>query len=316
MRLPWFMEQFRLNRHRQFGVSSERTNPEEEQLNLFNEAEVATKPFLAEPTIEIITYKRKKQRGHRELMLENLPVETIEHRLPIEEQVCSCCNGPLHVMSTEVRQELKIIPAQVSVVKHVTDVYSCRHCEREEITTPIVTAPMPAPVLPGSLVSPSAMAYIMSQKYVMGLPLYRQEQELARIGIELSRQTLANWMLYGANHWLTFLYDRMHVLLLKLDILQADETSFQVLHEPGRAAETQSYMWLYRTGSVGPAIILYEYQPTRGGEHQKEFLTGFNGYLQVDGYSGYNGLPGVTLVGCWAHYPRKMIIREESLKVA
>src|SRR5690554_1766150 len=100
-------------------------------------------------------------------------------------------------MSTEVRQELKIIPAQVSVVKHVRHVYACRRCEREDVKTPIITAPIPKPVLPGSLVSPSSMAYIMSQKYVEGMPLYRQEQHLARFGVDLSRQTLANWMLRG-----------------------------------------------------------------------------------------------------------------------
>jgi transposase len=311
IKLNWFMEQLRLSKQRQFGASSERTNPDEQQLNIFNEAEVEAQPFLAEPTIETITYKRKKQRGHRELMLENLSVEIIEHHLPEEERICKCCSGPMHVMSTEVRQELKFIPAQVSVVKHVTDVYSCRRCEREAINTPIVTAPMPNPVLPGSLVSPSAMAFVMSQKYVQGLPLYRQEQELARLGIELSRQTLANWMLYGANHWLTLLYNRMHKHLLKQDILHADETRFQVLHEPGRAAETQSYLWLYRTGRMGPPIILYEYQPTRGGQHPKEFLSGFKGYLNVDGYAGYNVLTGVTLVGCWAHARRKF---DEALK--
>lgn len=307
--LKWFKEQFRLSQHRQFGTSSERSNPE--QLQLFNEAEVEAQPLLAEPTIEKITYERRKRSGHREASLKDLPVETVEYRLPEEEQVCSCCGGPLHEMSTEVRQELKIIPAQVKVVKHVRYVYSCRHCEREDITTPIVTAPMPSPVLPGSLVSPSLMAYIMSQKYVEGMPLYRQEQQFTRLGIELSRQTLANWMLFGANRWLTLLYDRMHEYLLKQDILHADETTLQVLHEPGRAAETDSYLWLYRTGRVGPPIILYDYQTTRGGQHPREFLSGFKGYLHVDGYAGYNGLPDVTLVGCWAHARRKF---DEALK--
>jgi hypothetical protein len=74
--------------------------------------------------------------------------------------------GALHEMSTEVRQELKIIPAQAKVVKHVRHVYACRHCERHETETPIVTAPMPNPVYPGSLASPSALAYILHQKYV------------------------------------------------------------------------------------------------------------------------------------------------------
>jgi len=104
-------------------------------------------------------------------------------------------------------------------------VYSCRRCEREEVTTPVITAPMPAPVLPGSLASPSALAYIMDQKYVQGMPLYRQEEQLARLGIELSRQTMANWILSAADKWLKPLYDRMHVLLLERDILYADETT-------------------------------------------------------------------------------------------
>lgn len=151
----------------------------------------------------------------------------------------------------------------------------------------------------------------MNQKYVEGMPLYRQEQQFARLGIELSRQTLANWMLYGANEWLTPLYDRMHHHLLKQDILHADETTLQVLHEPGRAAETDSYMWLYRTGRLGPPIILYDYQETRGGQHPRKFLTGFKGYLHVDGYGGYNELPDVTLVGCWSHARRKF---DEALK--
>lgn len=310
-KLNWFMEQFRLSKQHQYGASSERTDAESRQLLLFNEAEVNAHPLLAEPKIETITYNRKKQQGQREKMLKDLPVETVEYRLASEEQVCSCCGGPLHEMSTEVRQELKIIPAQVKVVKHVQHVYACRQCEHENITTPIVTAPMPKPVLPGSLVSPSAMAFIMSQKYVMGLPLYRQEQELARLGIELSRQTLANWMLYGANNWLSLLYDRMHQHLLKQDILHADETTLQVLNEPGRAAETQSYLWLYRTGRMGPHIILYEYQQTRGGQHPREFLSGFRGFLHVDGYAGYNGLQNVKLVGCMAHARRKF---DEALK--
>ncbi len=310
-KVKWFEEQFRLSQQRRFGSSSERTVSDAEQLELFNEAESEAKPELEEPTVETITYSRRKKVGQRKELLENLPVETIEYRLTEEEQVCSCCGGPLHEMSTEVRQELKIIPAQVKVVKHVRHVYSCRRCEREEINTPIVTAPMPSPVFPGSLASPSAMAYIMSQKYVEGMPLYRQEQQLARLGINLPRQTLANWMLHGADKWLSLLYDRMHHHLLKQDILHADETTLQVLREPGRAAETKSYMWLYRSGREGPPIILYEYQTTRASKYPRRFLSGFKGYLHIDGYAGYNGLPDITLVGCWAHARRKF---DEALK--
>ncbi|MGI6284869.1 IS66 family transposase [Neomoorella humiferrea] len=310
-KLNWFMEQFRLSKKRQFGISSERTEPLPEQLLLFNEAEVEARPEVGEPDLETITYQRHKTRTRREMNMEDLPVEVVEHRLSEEEQVCPACGGPLHEMSTEIRQELKIIPAQVKVVKHVRYVYSCRRCEREEISTPVVTAPMPVPVLPGSPVSPSLLAYIMTQKYGAGLPLYRQEQQFKGLGIDLSRQTMANWVLHGANTWLTHIYDRLHEHLLKRDILHADETTLQVLQEPGREATTKSYLWLYRTGRDGPSIVLYDYQTTRAGKHPCRFLKGFKGYLHVDGYDGYNGLTNVTLVGCWAHARRKF---DEALK--
>lgn len=308
-KLNWFMEQFRLKQHQQFGASSERTEPEQQQL--FNEAEAEAQPSLTEPSIEEITYRRHKSQGRREEQLKDLPVKTIEYRLPPEEQVCSCCGGSMHEMSTQVRQELTIIPAQAHVTKHVRYVYACRRCDREDVQTPIVTAPMPAPVLPGSLVSPSTMAHIMTQKYVESMPLYRQEQQLCRLGIELSRQTLANWMIQGAERWLRPLYERMREHLLMQDILSADETNLQVLREPGRPAESTSYLWLYRTGREGPPIVLYDYQTTRASKHLSRFLSGFKGYLHVDGYAGYNGLPDITLVGCWAHARRKF---DEALK--
>lgn len=303
-KLNWLQEQIRLHQLKRFGTSSERINPDQLELPLFNEIEKEANLELPEPTVETITYHRRKKRGQRKIMLENLPVKTIEYRLPEDEQVCSCCGGKLHEMSIEVRQEIEYIPAQVNVLKHVRYIYSCRHCEHEEIQTPIETAPMPKPVVSGSLASPSIMAHIMNQKYVEALPLYRQEKQFKRMGLALSRQTIANWMIYGADRWLSKLYDRMHHLLLKLDIVCADETTLQVLHEPGRAASSKSYLWLYRTGKEGPPIILYDYQETRAGENPKRFLKDFKGYLQVDGYAGYHKVENVTLVGCWAHARR------------
>ena len=309
-KVRWFEEQFRLSQKRLFGASSERTD--QLQLGLFNEAEKEAKPLRKEPTFEEITYKRRKRKGHREAMLKDLPVETVEYELPEEEQICSSCGGPLHEMSVEVRQEIKVIPAQVKVVKHMRHVYACRQCEKEGIETPIVTAPMPNPPLKGSLASPSAISYIMTQKYVYSLPLYRQEKQFSRMGLELPRQVMANWMIHGANVWLKPLYETMHKELLKEDILHADETTLQVLRESGRKAESQSYMWVYRNGRYSPPIVLYDYQQTRAGVHPKEFLTRYKGYLHTDGYSGYNEMPDITPVGCWAHARRKF---DEALKV-
>lgn len=301
-KLKWYEEQFRLNQSKRFGASSEKTSLD--QLAFFNEAEKIAHPKAQEPTVEEITVKRRKARGLNKDTMADLPVEVIEYHLPEGEQVCPKCHHSLHVMSKEVRRELIIIPAEVKVVEHVRDVCACRNCEKENTSTPIITAPMPAPVLQGSFVSPSLMAFVMNRKYSEAIPLYRQEQQFVNFGIDLSRQTLANWMIQGANKWLKVLYDRMHTFLLNESFLLADETTLQVLQEKGRAATSKSYMWLYATGRFGPQIFLYDYQVSRASKHPKNFLTGFKGFLQTDGYPGYNEVTDVTRAGCFAHARR------------
>ncbi|WP_240941935.1 IS66 family transposase zinc-finger binding domain-containing protein, partial [Paenibacillus sp. HB172176] len=132
-KLKWYEDQFRLGQQKRFGASSERTHPDQLALDLFNEAEAEANPALPEPTEEEITYKRKKRAGARTAKLDALPVETIEYELSEEEQVCPCCAAKLHGMSTEVRRELKIVPAEVKVVEHKRHVYACRRCEQEAI---------------------------------------------------------------------------------------------------------------------------------------------------------------------------------------
>jgi len=312
--LRWYEERFRLEQHRKFGASSERIHPDQQKL-IFNDAEVEAELGAAsvesQPEFENITYQRRKTNGQRQEKLDNLPKETVEYRLPEEEQICPQCGGPLHEMSTQVRREIIVIPASVKTVEHISYVYACRNCERTAEKTPIITAPMPAPVIPGSFASPSAIAHIMSQKFCEGLPLYRQEKQFERFNFNLSRQTMANWILKGSDLWLAPLYKQMKSHLLKRDILHADETTLEVLHEPNRAPQTQSYMWIYCSGRGGPPIILFDYQTTRSGEHARQFLDGFKGYLHVDGYSGYDSIPGAILVGCWSHARRKF---NEALK--
>jgi transposase len=299
----WLKEQLGLAKHRLFAPSSEKTPPGQEAM-LFNEAEVCAAPEVPEPATQTITYTRRKTPGQRQLNLEGLAVEEIHYDLPQEERVCPQCEGPLHPMGADVRNEIKIIPAVITLVRHLRTKYACRHCQNEEIKTPILTAPMPTTAFPNSLASPSAVAHIMTDKFVEGSPLYRQEAAFERMGFMLSRQTMSNWMLTGAT-WLEKIFDRLHTHLRKRPILHADETTLQVLKEEGRAAQTTSYLWLYRSGRDGPPIVLFEYQRTRAGEHPIKFLKGFVGWLHVDGYAGYEGLAGVTLVGCWAHARRK-----------
>lgn len=237
-------------------------------------------------------------------MLEDLPVETIEYTLPPEEQQCDVCGEVLHVMSKIVRRELVIIPAQVKIVEHVSFVYSCRNCEENDIKAFIKNASMPNPPIVKSFASASAIAYVMCDKYVKGLPLYRQEQDWERLGVTISRQTMANWMILCSENWLKPIYERMREHLVQRDILHADETTVQVLHEPGKTTNSKSYMWLFRTGRDGPHIVLFNYQTTRNVKHPRKFLEGFTGYLSSDGYTGYNDMPGIINVGCFAHARR------------
>lgn len=313
--VEYLLEQMRLSRHRQFGASSEKSEYDLAQLNLFNEAEVMAAPEAAEPElVEVEKHYRKAKRSATDRLPEDLPVEVVEYTLPEREQICGACGGALHVMGHESRRELKIIPAQVSIVEHRRAVYSCRHCEQTGIQVPIRKAEAPKPVIPGSFASAEAVAHIMNQKFVLGVPLYRQEQEFQRGDILLSRQTMSNWLLRAVEDWLTPVYERMKTLLLEREVLHADETTLQVLHEPGKTAQSKSYMWLYRTGGdAGRPIVLYEYQPSRKAGHPARFLEGWQGYLHADGYEGYHKLPEpIVIVGCWAHLRRKF---DEALKI-
>lgn len=302
----WYVQQLKLSRQKLFGQSSERSQYEGmEQLNLFNEAEADRQLFAQEPDPETIQPPRKK--GKRGDATKQLPVEVIEYKLSEEESACPQCGESLHVMSKEVRKELTIIPAKVKVIEHVSYVYSCRNCEKHDIETPVITAPAPKALLPKSMVSAELLAYIMNQKFVNALPLYRQEQEFKRLNVTLSRQNLSNWVIKGAE----LLSPILAVLkqdLLSREVLHADETTLEVLCEPGRPAHTQSYMWVYRTsGDTQKPIVLYDYQEGRSGRFAKQYLSGYTGCLQTDGWSGYHQLEeqGITLCGCWAHVRRK-----------
>jgi len=310
-KVDWLMAQFKLAQHRRFGASSEKS--EYDQMNLFNEAEATADTNVAEPElVEIEKHFRKRKRLINDRLPENLPIETVEHHLTEEEQICPECGEHMHVMGHETRRELVIIPAQVKIREHVSDVCACRNCEKNACGVPIVKAPVDEPVIKGSFASPESVAHIMCQKFVMGAPLYRQEQDWNRQGIMLSRQTMSNWMLRAAEDWLEPIYNALHEIILTQDILHADETTLQVLHEPNKSAQSKSYMWLYRTseynrkGSKASPIVLYEYQPDRKAKHPAEFLKGFKGYVHADGYEAYHSLPNeVIIVGCWAHLRRK-----------
>ncbi len=132
------------------------------------------------------------------------------------------------------------------------------------------------------------------------------EQQARQMNLDLSRQTMSNWVIKTAILYIRPVYDFLRHKLLSQNHLHADESGLQVLNEPGRAATQKSYMWLYSSGRGSPPVIVYNYQTTRASKHPVRFLTGYSGLLQIDGYQGYNKLPAsIELVGCFAHARRK-----------
>lgn len=319
--VEWFMLQFKQNQRRLFGSSSEKS-AYDGQLNLFNEAEATadankSEESTLEPELSetVKPYIRKRRLlNKKEELPDDITVETIEHDLPKEDQVCPNCGGELHAIGKETtREELVFVPAHMKIRKHVCTAYGCRCCEKTGTEAPVVKAPEPNPVIKGSFASPESAAYLMTEKFVMGSPLYRQEQYWNRKGIMLSRQTMSNWIIMAAEAWLVPIYDALKAILVTRSILHADETVLQVLHEKDKTPQSKSYMWLYRTsGDVKYPIVLYEYQPDRKKKRPADFLKGFKGYLHTDGYDGYHSLPSeIIIVGCWAHLRRKF---DEGLK--
>jgi transposase len=307
----YYEEQFKLMQKRKYGQSSEKTD--KDQLSMFddmlNEAESQSNPDKEEPDTEQITYKRKKRT--KESTIENLPVEEIHHELSSEECICEDCGHELHDIGSTKRDEIEIIPARAFVKRHITHKYSCRNCESTGIRTAIVKADAPKPLIKGSMATPGTISHIITQKYMNAVPLYRQEKYMNSLNVNLSRQTMSNWLI-KSSEYLEYIHKRLHEILLEQDIIHADETPLQVLREENRKAKQKSYMWLYKSGDYGKRIVIYDYRESRSYENPKEFLRGFDGYLNTDGYTAYTKLKNVTQVGCLAHVRRKFV---DALKI-
>ena len=292
-------EQLNLALARRYAASSEKLSPD--QIRLFDEAEIETQTAAPteEDTVTVPEHTRRK-RGRQKLP-ETLPRVDVLHDLPDDERVCPHDGNSLTEIGEVTSEQLDIIPAKIQVIRHVRKQYAC-HCGQC-----IRTAALPPQPIPKSLASPGLLAHITVSKYQDALPLYRQETILNRIGVDLPRATLANWMIQAGTliqPVINLLRDR----LLAYDILQMDETPVQVLKEPGKTPQSKSYLWLQRGGPPGQPVVLYDYDPGRGADVPKRLLNDFKGYLQTDGYDGYNAIVAansLTHVGCMAHARRR-----------
>ena len=266
-----------------------------------------TDPELLSRTL----HPRKKKATHEELF-KGLTVHKQVIPLAEEDKICPVCGTPMKRIGEEyVRRELVFTPARCEIYEYYTESYGCPICKEGKGDTEkaVIIKSKAAPALIGKgPASPSTVAWTIYQKYANGLPLYRQEKDWKEYGAAISRTTLANWIIYSAEHYFQPLHDYFHRQLLQREFLMADETRVQVLKESGRSAESQSFMWLFRTGEDGqPTILLYGYTPTRSGSNAADFLNGFRGYLETDGYQGYNKVSGIKRCSCWAHIRRYFV---------
>ena len=300
-------EELRLERMRQFAAKSEKL-PAGDQGCLFDEVEVeSSKPgedSLPEVT-EVPAHKRV--RGKRNPLPDDLPREDVVIDLSEEEKICAKDGAALKEIGSDVSEKLDVIPAQIKVIRTIRKKYICPCCNDQ---ANIKTAPMPESILPKSNATAGLLSYIATSKYVDALPLYRIEDIFTRYGIELPRNTMARWMIEMCEKLIP-VYNLLEEDLLASDYISCDETTVQVLHEAGKSAESKSYMWVRcRHGTGVNPIVLFEYDPTRSKTVPTRLLEGFTGYLQVDGYAGYDEFcnrEGVIRVGCMAHVRRKFV---------
>jgi transposase len=302
-------EEISILKHRLFGRKSEKLPAGSGQLLLFNEAEAAhTEDSGAAPkTIAVPAHERR--RGCRKPLPDSLPRLEVMHDLPDEQKRCACGEQKSRI-GEEVSEQLDIMPPKIQVIRHIRPKYVCKKCEGVAADEPAVSiAPMPEQMIPKSIAGPGLLAWSLTGKFVDALPFYRIEKILERYGVEVSRQTLCCWAVKVAE------LCRPLLELMREDILsgfqiQVDETTLQVLQEPGRTATTNSYMWLFRGGTEQRPVILYQYHERRSGQVAKDFLKDYQGYVQTDGYLGYDfleQLEGITHLGCWAHVRRKFV---------
>jgi len=302
-------EEISILKHRLFGRKSEKLPAGSGQLLLFNEAEAGTAEDSGAAPGNIAVPAHERRRGCRKPLPENLPRVEALHDLTDEQKLCACGEQKSRI-GEEVSEQLDIIPPKIQVIHHIRPKYVCRKCEGVAADEPAVSiAPMPEQMIPKSIAGPGLLAWSLTGKFVDALPFYRIEHILKRYGVEVSRQTLCCWAVKVAEQC------RPLLAFMKEDILQgfqinADETTLQVLQEPGREATTRSYMWLFRGGTEQRPVIIYQYHETRSGQVAKEFLKKYAGFVQTDGYLGYDFLEhmaDIIHLGCWAHVRRKFV---------
>lgn len=292
-------EQLKQLLKKRFGSSSEKVS--QDQLGLFNEAEETLSAELPEDTETTQVKPHTRARKPRVSIPDNFPREDILHDIPDSEKICPHDGTALSVIGSEDHEQLDIVPATIKVIRHKRLKYACPCCENH-----IVTATKPKQPIEKSIASPGLLAYVAIQKYADAMPLYRQSDMFKRIGIDLDRANMANWMVKCGElvqPLINLLVDHLH----RQPYIHLDETTLQVLDEPGKAAQSKSYMWVM-TGSQHRPACVFHYADNRSQQVALQLLSEDNTAIMVDGYEWYQKACDdykIVRLGCWAHARRK-----------
>ncbi len=313
-RVDLLQEENRWLKAQLFGRSSEKRSVEEispdQARLLFNEAEaIAHSPETnnAPESLSIPAHSRTK--AGRKGLPQDLPRIEVVHDLAEDQKQCSQDGAALEVIGREESEQLDYIPAKLRVIRHIRLKYACPCCQQG-----VKIAPAPIQLFPKSNATPALLAQITTAKYVDGTPLHRQEAQFARIGVELPRATMARWMIQLGGEHVVPLINLMHEQLLSASLIHMDETAVQVL-KSDKAPSADHWIWVRTSGPPGRRLVLYDYDPSRGGSVPKRLLDSFSGVLLTDGYEAYSAAVQahvLTHAGCWAHVRRKF---EEARKV-
>jgi transposase len=294
-----------------FGPKSEKSSKPSPQMSLFDMPEPGpTEDRSAEPkgdqdTSMVKPHNRRKP-GRKPLPAELPRIDEI-HDIPEEDKVCGC-GCELTKIGEEIAEKLDIIPASIRVIRHIRPKYACRCCEGvEDDGRTVKIAPVPPQIIPKGIASGGLIAHLITAKFDDALPFYRQEKQFKRLGVDLGRNSMCSWAMKVAEQCQPLL-ELFRENLRTGPLINVDETTVQVLNEPGKKASTKSYMWVFRGGDPSKPSLLFHYSRTRGAVVAREFFEGYSGTVQSDGYKGYDFLdfkPDVNHVGCLAHLRRK-----------
>jgi transposase len=309
----WEREKLRALQMRYFGHSSEKQHFEKDaQYYLFDEAEKhaddESPPVVA--TTTVATHERKKS-GRKPKDIPLPIVETV-HELPEVDRQCPCCGKERAIIGDVRTSEYDLVPAHVVKIVHTRRKYGPCDCEAfaDSDEAPILIAPAPAKIVPGSDFTNRTTAFFMTSKYADAIPFYRMEKMLERSGLVVSRAALSKQAI-SVGRAIGDLVELMNRDLMHSPVLLMDETTVQVLNEKDKSNESKSYMWVMRGYKDGKPIHRFVYHPSRSGLVAENLLKGFEGfYLQTDGFDGYNrfdGRAGLAHVGCFAHIRRKFV---------